>query len=240
MKNLNKHRTKEFGRPIDKHNWKRGDHGLVAVYFAGYEDSDNTIYIPAGILDGMFFQDDRPKYMNYGAIGRVIGRTITQGFDDIGSQYNSEGNLANWWSKETKEKFNKNIECIIDQYSNFKVQLNGEILKLNGSINHGNIADNGGIKLAIRAYDRMTMESREEPRLPGLHYTPRQLFWLSSAMHYCRALKPESEKDHVIRAQSAPRMFRVNVPLMNREEFSRDWKCPTGAFMNPIKKCEVW
>lgn len=77
---------------------------------------------PAGILQGTFFSNDRPRYMNYGAIGFVIGHEITHGFDDQGRQFNKEGNLVDWWEPETKEHYLKRAECIIYQYGNYTVK----------------------------------------------------------------------------------------------------------------------
>lgn len=76
---------------------------------------------PAGILQGVFFSNDRPRYMNYGGIGFVIGHEITHGFDDQGRQFDKNGNLVDWWAPDTRKAFVKKAQCIIDQYSNYSV-----------------------------------------------------------------------------------------------------------------------
>ena len=92
-----------------------------------------------------------PLYLNYGAIGVVIGHEITHGFDDEGRLFDADGNLNDWWGKATAKQYIKRAKCIVDQYSNYFDQQSGLYLK--GKQNLGeNIADNGGIKEAYRAY----------------------------------------------------------------------------------------
>lgn len=82
-------------------------------------------------------------------IGFVIGHEITHGFDDQGSQYDSEGNLENWWANATRDAYLERAECIIYQYGNYTEPLTG--LPLSGRNTQGeNIADNG--ILAIQCY----------------------------------------------------------------------------------------
>ena len=74
---------------VDAKDWR--EHHLVAVVNAFYSSSLNYFEFPAGILQGNFFDPHVPKYLNFGAIGAVIGHEITHGFDDQGRQKNSEG-----------------------------------------------------------------------------------------------------------------------------------------------------
>lgn len=51
----------------------------------------------------------------------VIGHEITHGFDDMGRQYDKDGNQIPWWTNETITTFNQRKKCIVDQYSNYTV-----------------------------------------------------------------------------------------------------------------------
>ena len=109
-----------------------------------------SLVFPAGILQPLFYSQHFPKSLNYGGIGVVIGHEITHGFDDKGRQFDSEGNLKEWWNNETIGAFRAQTQCIIDQYSAFT--LDG--FHINGKMTQGeNIADNGGLKQAYRVSD---------------------------------------------------------------------------------------
>ena len=108
---------------------------------------------------------------------------------DQGRQFDLNGNLVDWWQEETKTAFLAKAKCIIEQYGNY-TETNVD-LKLNGINTQGeNIADNGGIKEAYLAYKKLVLENGDEPRLPGLDYSPEQLFWLSAAQTWCSVYRP--------------------------------------------------
>ncbi|XP_026670737.1 neprilysin-2 isoform X1 [Ceratina calcarata] len=224
-------------KPVNKSDWVT--HGRPAIVNAFYSSIENSIQFPAGILQGAFFSNDRPRYMNYGAIGFVIGHEITHGFDDQGRQFDKDGNLVDWWAPQTKENYLERAECIIHQYGNYTVEDVG--LNLNGINTQGeNIADNGGIKEAYLAYQEWVKRNHAEAKLPGLPYTPEQLFWISAANTWCSKYRPEAMKLRITTGFHSPGKFRVLGPLSNMEEFAKDFNCPVGSKMNPEKKCSVW
>nr|XP_027200738.1 neprilysin-2-like isoform X2 [Dermatophagoides pteronyssinus] len=227
-----------FLRKLNKKgDWRK--HGKSAVVNAYYNIIENSIEFPAGILQGAFFSSDRPNYLNFGAIGFVIGHEITHGFDDKGRQFDKNGNNVNWWEPETDKNFKERTKCIIEQYGNYTVPENG--LKVNGVNTQGeNIADNGGIKEAFRAYQEYVKDNGEEPSLPGLKYTPKQLFWISAANIWCGKYRPEVLKLRLQAGSHSPAQFRVIGTVSNLEEFGETFGCPPGSPMRPAKKCSVW
>ena len=197
------------------------------------------VELPASILQGVFFNNERIHAMNYGAIGQIIGHELTHGFDDEGKQYDKDGNLHNWWAEETDKAFSEKAKCIINQYNNItvpEVQLNLHGIHTQGE----NIADNGGLKEAYLAYQKWTSINEIEPKLPGLNYTANQLFWLSVANTWCTVQRNESLKQDVLTDSHAPARYRVLLPLRNSDYFYKDFDCKEGTNMNPTHKCRVW
>ena len=91
-----------FRKVQDRNDWRIF---VAADVNANYIPLKNTISIQAAILSGVVFNVNRPRYMNYGALGFVVGHEITHGFDDVGSKFDGDGNLVDWWQPETKEKY---------------------------------------------------------------------------------------------------------------------------------------
>lgn len=225
-----------FHKPVNRTDWV--DHASSTYVNAYYNGGQNSIQIIAAILQGHFYSADRPSYMNYGSIGFVIGHEITHGFDDMGRHHDAEGNLKEWWHLETKAAFIEKKKCIIEQYGNYTdTTIN---MKLNGVHTQGeNIADNGGLKLAYRAY-KASSKSKIDPKLPGLNYSPEQLFWISAAQSWCSVSRPEISKMMILTDSHASGRFRVIGSVSNSNEFAKDFKCPVDALMSPSKKCQVW
>jgi membrane metallo-endopeptidase-like protein 1 len=224
-------------QPVDKTEWEL--HAKPAQANAFYAIVENSIQFPAGILQGQFFSADRPRYMNYAAIGFVVGHEITHGFDDRGRQFDGDGNLVEWWHEDTVTKFEAKAKCIIEQYGNYTDEQT--MLSLNGINSQGeNIADNGGIKQAYLAYQKWVSKNGEEAVLPGLDYTPNQLFWLSAVQSWCSVYRTEILKILITTNDHPPSQFRMRGILSNMHEFSKDFNCAEGSPMNPVNKCKVW
>ncbi|KAG1683791.1 Neprilysin-2 [Nymphon striatum] len=120
-------------------------HGKSFQANAYYRFAENSIDVYAGIIDGVFYGDGRPRFNTFASLGNVIGHEFTHGFDSVGSKFDQNGNKRNWWHEKTLNKFNKKTQCFVDQYNNYTIQG----INMNGELSlPEDIADNGGIKHA--------------------------------------------------------------------------------------------
>lgn len=117
----------------------------------------------------------------------MIPFKITHAFDHQASHIET-------WSEQSKKEYQERIQCIIDQYSNYRVREveqyeNIAEFHLNGNFTQKeDVADCGGVKLALNAYRKFAEQFPEAKVTPiGLQqYDPDQLFWLSFAQTFCR------------------------------------------------------
>lgn len=236
LQHLTRTEQAHLGSTVNKTQWNTAP----AVVNAYYSRNKNQIMIPAGILQPPFYHRHFPRGMKYGGIGVVIGHEITHGFDDKGRQFDKHGNLHRWWKDHAIHHFHERAQCLIEQYSRYVVsEVN---MPLDGVNTQGeNIADNGAIKQAFRAYKRwLSMNDASKETLPGLNATGLELFFLNFAQIWCGNTRPETSRSNLKTAIHVPGKFRVIGTLQNSVDFSNVYKCPRGSPMNPIKKCSVW
>ncbi|MBQ1879175.1 MAG: M13 family metallopeptidase [Bacilli bacterium] len=128
--------------PVDKSKWLMPGHMVNACYnpFA------NDITFPAAILQAPFYSIKQSKEENLGGIGAVIGHEISHAFDNNGAQFDENGSLNSWWSKEDYAAFQKLTDDMIKQFDG--IEIHGG--KVNGKLTVSeNIADNGGMGVTL-------------------------------------------------------------------------------------------
>ncbi|KAF2895308.1 hypothetical protein ILUMI_10863 [Ignelater luminosus] len=227
-KNLEK-----INEPVNKTTWSMSPPTVNAYY----TPTKNQMVFPAGILQKPFYDAKYPSSLNYGGMGVVVGHELTHGFDDQGREFDKDGNLHQWWNNKTIEKFKERTKCVVDQYNKYKV--NGKSINGNQTLGE-NIADNGGLKAAYHAYLDIAKKQPEQPPLPGLNLSHRQLFFVAFAQVWCSSVTNESANLQIEKDAHSPARIRVLGSLSNLKEFSKEFKCKPGSKMNPKKKCEVW
>jgi predicted metalloendopeptidase len=151
---------------------------------------------------------------------------MTHGFDDKGRQYDAHGNLSDWWSAQSADRFKAHAAGIVKQFSEYTV-LDG--LHVNGQLTEGeNIADLGGLLIAYDALERR-LAGNPQPLIDG--FTAEQRFFLSYAISWRDELRPEALRLQVQTDPHSPANFRVNGPLSNVVEFSTAFGVPENSPM---------
>jgi len=221
----------KIGKPRDKDDWEMTPPTVNAYY----EPKFNGMVFPAGILQPPFYSVDSSTPVNLGAMGVVVGHELTHGFDDQGAQYDEDGNLKDWWQPDTEKAFKSRTQCVIDTYSSYKT----EGMNLNGANTVGeNIADIGGVKLALSAYRSLRASAPDTVVADG--FTEDQQFFLGFGQSWCSKVRPDFAKLLVQQDEHSPAEWRVDGALSATPEFARVWGCKAGTKMRPANACVVW
>jgi putative endopeptidase len=222
-----------LGRPIDRAAWGMTPQTVNAYY----NPEMNEIVFPAARLQSPLYDADAEPAINYGAVGISIGHEISHAFDDQGSQYDGDGNLRDWWTKEDRDRFTAKAKVLVAQYGAYS-PLPG--YTLNGELTLGeNIADNAGAIMAYRAY-QISLGGKAAPVIDGVS-AERRLF-----MGLAQARRSKAREPRLI-AQiksdpHSPGEFRVNGSLKNHPEFYRAFDVKPGdkMYLAPEQRVIIW
>jgi endothelin-converting enzyme/putative endopeptidase len=223
----------KIGKPVDHGEWDIS----APTVDAYYNPQMNDINFPAGVLQPPVFDPKMDAAPNYGDTGGTIGHELTHGFDDEGSQFGATGNLADWWTKEDREKFDARTKCVDDQYSGY---VSVEDVHVNGKLTLGeNVADLGGEILAYIAWKDATKDKNLQP-IDGL--TPDQRFFVGFAQWDCANERPEDMRVRALTDPHSPARYRINGVVVNMPEFSQAFSCKPGQPMvkPPADLCRIW
>lgn len=210
---------KKFFTKTDPDEWEMNPQDINAYF----HPLKNEIVFPAGILQFPFFNEKMHYAYNYGAIGAVIGHELTHCFDDQGSKYDHEGNLNNWWSEESRDKFNEKTKYFENEFNSFKV--NGK--NVNGKLTLGeNLADHGGIKMAFFALNEKIKDQniKNEEEIKEIH----KKFFLSWARVWRSNMRDEEKEKRLITDPHSPHEWRINGALANITEFHKVFDIKEG------------
>jgi predicted metalloendopeptidase len=223
----------KLGKPVDRAEWDMTPQTVNAYY----SPEMNEVVFPAARLQAPLYDADAEPAINYGAVGISIGHEISHAFDDQGSQYDGDGNLRNWWTKEDGEKFAAKGKVLVSQYAGYSPV---EGYHLNGELTLGeNIADNAGAIMASRAY-RISLKGKPAPVIDG--YTAEQRIFMGMAQARRGKARDAALIAQVKSDPHSPAEFRVNGSLRNHPGFYESFDVKPGdkMYLAPEERVIFW
>lgn len=223
----------KLNKPVDRSEWFTTPSTVTAYN----NPSANEIVFPAAILQPPYFDNNADDALNYGGIGMVIGHEMTHTFDDQGAQFDKDGNVANWWTKDDYEKFKAKTQQVIDLYNTFTVL---DTVHVKGAMTVGeNTADMSGVAVAYDAF-KMTKEGHDTTKVGG--YTPDQRFFISIARIWRVKMKDQFLRYWINNNPHSPPMWRVNGPLMNSPHFYEAFGVQPGdkMYLSEKDRIRIW
>ena len=224
---------RKFKKPVDPTEWYMNPQEINAYY----DISTNEICFPAGILQYPFFDMEADDAFNYGAIGTIMGHEMTHGFDDEGRQFDKDGNMCSWWSASDTRRFNRRVKVLVDWFSGIEV-LPG--IKANGRLTLGeNIADHGGLTVALEAFREACQNKRLEDKMG---YTPLQRFFIAYACTWAENCRDEMVLQQTKSDEHSLSRLRVNGALPHIDEWYEAFGISEqdSMYIAPQNRVRIW
>jgi endothelin-converting enzyme/putative endopeptidase len=191
----------------------------------------NALNFPAAILQPPFFDPKASDATNYGAIGAIIGHEISHSFDDQGAQFDAQGRLRDWWTKQDMEHFKAASGKLVEQYNSYKPFPD---LAVNGQLTLSeNLADLAGL---AASYDAYRLASGKNATEEG----DRQ-FFTGFAHSWRNKAREAAERRGILTDGHAPPQYRA-ATVRNLDAWYKAFDVQPGQklYLAPEDRVRVW
>lgn len=213
----------KLNKPVDKTKFACTPQTINAFYNA----TTNSVTVPAGILQGAFYNPNASKEKNLGSIGTIIGHEISHAFDNTGAKFDADGNLNNWWTAEDYKKFEEKTNKFRNFYSQVKLD-NGK--NVDGNLTVGeNVADIGGMSCTLDILKQMQ--------------NPDYKAFFEGYASMWREVSTKEYDDYILQYNThSPNKVRVNTVLSQFDEFYSTYgiKDNDKMFVKPEDRLKLW
>jgi putative endopeptidase len=168
-------------------------------------------------------------------MGAVIGHEVSHSFDDMGSQFDARGRLANWWTAADLAHFKVVSERLAAQYDAYRPFPD---LPVNGHQTLSeNIADVAGLAAAYDAY-RLSLRG-PAPARQG--FTGEQQFFISFAQSRREKRREAARRAQIVTDGHAPSEYRADT-VRNLDAWYAAFQVKPGQklYLATVDRVHIW
>ena len=220
---------------IDWNNIKfSGSQAYVVNAF--YTPTKNSIYIPHAYLQKPFIDlDERGIEYNLAFIGYTIAHELSHCLDDMGSIYDENGLMNDWWKPIDKKKFKIKTNNIVKQYEEFARR---DGIHFDASIGIGeNLADISGLSL-VEEYLLLFQEVNGD--IDIIKKISLEAFYVQIAVQARQSIKKEALQSQLKVNPHPLEKYRCNCPLARLDIFKTLYNIKKGDKMWWDNSDSVW
>ena len=201
--------------------------GAMPVYTvnAFYVASMNSFVIINGVLGGMPMNGTFEEIL--GSIGVVIGHEISHSIDSSGAQYDEHGQYVNWWSAQSKQKFDQKVDKMIGFFN--QINLYDDVY-IDGDTVDGEVtADMGGVHVALEI----------AKSTPNFNYD--KFFKAYAKLWLSKAYSPAGIERMLTNEHPYP-YIRVNTVVSQFDEFRNTYNIKPGdrMYIADDQRVAIW
>ena len=203
---------------------------------ASYTPSKNCIYINQGYMQKPFIDlDERGIEYNLAHLGFTIGHEMSHGFDDMGSKYDANGLLHDWWTPQDKKKYKAIQKDVIQQYQEAAAK---DGIKYDASIGIGeDLADISGMAICDEYLQDFQENNKDLIPIRNLSF---EAFYVYYAFQQKQVIAKKALAAQLKTNPHPLDKYRCNIPLSRSQIFRALYNVKKGDGMWWHNTDTVW